>query len=167
MNGWQIEKEDCPIAESSTQSCWLTDLVSCLLKYLLTYIIIYLSLRGEIVHSLHCKRNPQQAKIRFVAEFATCYFSWIIYAVFDSTNKHLNHCTAQNRLKNRRNCGIRNCICGIQNSVWNPQTNDKTFVSLNWAVEESATVTGILKLQVESAFCLRIPFTYFHILSSL
>ena len=29
------------------------------------------TLRGQTVHSLHCKRNPQQTKIRFVAESAT------------------------------------------------------------------------------------------------
>ena len=28
-----------------------------------------------------------------------CYFSLIFYAVLDSTNKYLNHCTAQNRFK--------------------------------------------------------------------
>ena len=42
-------------------------------------------------------RNPQH-----------CYFSLIFYAVLDSTNKYLNHCTAQNRSKNRRICGICN-----------------------------------------------------------
>ena len=47
-------------------------------------------------------RNPQH-----------CYFSLIFYAVLDSTNKYLNHCTAQNRSKNRQICGILNCICGI------------------------------------------------------
>ena len=40
------------------------------------------------MHSLHCKRHPQP-----------CYFSLIFYAVSDSTNKYLNHCTAQNRSK--------------------------------------------------------------------
>ena len=47
---------------------------------------------------------------------------------------YLNHCTDQNCFKNRRICGIRKCICGIQNSLWNLQKNFKTFVSLNWAV---------------------------------
>ena len=65
-------------------------------------------------------RNPQH-----------CYVSLIFYAVLDSTNKYLSHCTAQNRFKNKRFRGIRNCFCGIQNSLWNPQTNGKTFVSLN------------------------------------
>ena len=60
-----------------------------------------------------------------------CYFSLIFYAVLVSTNKYVNYCAAQNRSKNMPNCGIRNSICGIQNSLWNPQTNDKTFVSLN------------------------------------
>ena len=65
-----------------------------------------------------------------------CYFSLIFYAVLDSTNKHLNHCTAQNCSKNMRICGIRNCIRGIHNSLWNQQINDKMFVSLNWAVAD-------------------------------
>ena len=48
-------------------------------------------------------------------------------------------------------CGIRNRICAIQNRLWNPQTNNETFVLLNWAVADSAIVSGIRKLKVESA----------------
>ena len=72
-----------------------------------------------------------------------CNFSLIFYAVLDSTNKYLNHCTAQNCSKNRRFCGIRNCIRGIHNSLWNPQTNDKISVSLNWADADFEAQTGI------------------------
>ena len=79
------------------------------------------ALRGQTVHSLHCERNKQQAKIRFVAESAT------LLLFFDL----LCCCTAQNCSKNKQICGIRNCICGIQNSLLNPQINDKTIASLN------------------------------------
>ena len=65
-------------------------------------------------------RNPQ-----------LCLFSLIFFADFDSTNKYFKHCTAQNRFKNSRICGIRKRICGIQNSLWNPQTSYKAFVLLN------------------------------------
>ena len=75
-------------------------------------------------HSVHCKRITQQGKIRFVAEFAVI----LLFAVFDCTNKNVKHCTAQNISENRRFCGIRNRTCGMQNSLWNPQTNNKTFV---------------------------------------
>ena len=43
------------------------------------------ALRGQTVLSAHYKRNPQQAKIRFVAESETSLFSLIFYAVLDST----------------------------------------------------------------------------------
>ena len=46
------------------------------------------------------------------------------------TNKYLKLCTAQNRSTNRQTWGIRNCICGIQNNLWHPQTNNKTCVCL-------------------------------------
>ena len=71
------------------------------------------------------------------------YFSLIFYAVLDSTNKYLNHCTAQNCSKNRQ-------ICGIRDWKWNPQI-----------------VSGIRKFYVETSFCLRIPFTYIYMCSSL
>ena len=70
-----------------------------------------------IVSGIHNKpksdlsRNPQH-----------CYFSLIFAVVLDSTNKYLKHCTAQNCSKNRRICGIRNCIFGMHKSLWNPQT---------------------------------------------
>ena len=53
---------------------------------------------------------------------------WIFFAVMNSTNKYLKHCSAQKSSKNRRICGIRKRICGIQNSLWSPQTNNKTCV---------------------------------------
>ena len=73
----------------------------------------WLWLRGQTLHSVHCKRIPQQAKIRFVADQQVWYFSLIFFAVLDSTNIYLKHCTAQNRFKNR---------------LWNPQTINKTLV---------------------------------------
>ena len=45
------------------------------------------------MHSLKCKRNLHQAKIRTVAESERCYFSLIFFAVLDSTNKYLKPCT--------------------------------------------------------------------------
>ena len=62
-------------------------------------------------------RNPQ------------LYYFFDLLRCLDSTNKNLKHSTAQNhRTKNRRNCGIRNRICWIQNVLWNPQTHNATFV---------------------------------------
>ena len=58
------------------------------------------------MHSLHCKRNPQQAKIRFVAESAALLLFFDLRCCFGFLN-YLNHCTAQNCSKNRRVCGIR------------------------------------------------------------
>ena len=117
------------------------------------------ALRGQTVHSVHCKRNPQQAKYRFVAVPATSLLFFDLLCCFGFQNKYVKYCTAQNRSKNRQ-------ICEIQISLWNPQTNDKTFVSLNWAVAESTTVSGIRKF-ADSAyrFCgfhlhLRIPLTF-------
>ena len=72
-------------------------------------------------------RNPQY-----------CYFSLIFFAVLDSTDKYLKDGAAQFCSKNRQTCRIRNRICGIANTLWNPQTNNKTCVLLNWAVAESA-----------------------------
>ena len=57
-----------------------------------------------------------------------CYFSLISFAVIVSKNRYLKHCSAQNRSKNRQVCGIRNRVCGIQNSLWSPQPNNKTCV---------------------------------------
>ena len=54
------------------------------------------SLRGQTVHSLYFKRNPQQAKSDLSRNPQHCYFSLIFCAVSESTNKYLNHCTAQN-----------------------------------------------------------------------
>ena len=68
-----------------------------------------------------------------------CYFSLIFFAVLDSTNKYLKHGTAQTCSKNRQ-------FCGIQNSLWNPHSNNKTLLYLNWAIADSATVSGIRKL---------------------
>ena len=67
----------------------------------------------------------------------------------------------QSRSRSRRKCGTRNCICGIQNRLWNPQTNDQTCVLVNRAaVAEFAAdpqvVSGI-------RIWLRIPFTYIFI----
>ena len=90
-----------------------------------------LSLRGQTVHSLRVSGIRNRPKSVLLRNLQHCYFSLIFYAVLDSTNKYLNHCTAHTRSKNMRICGIRNSICGIQNSLWNPQTNDTTFVSLN------------------------------------
>ena len=95
------------------------------------------------------RNRPKSDRSRFPQHW---YFSLILSAVLDSTNKYLS-IVPRNRSKNRQVCGIRNCICGILNSFWNPQTNDKTFVSLNWAVAESATVSGTRKLLMESANC--------------
>ena len=60
-----------------------------------------------------------------------CYFFSIFFIVSDSTNKYLSHCTAQICSENEQFCGKRNRTCGIQNSLWNPQTSNKTFVLLN------------------------------------
>ena len=87
-----------------------------------------ISLRGQTVHSLECKWIPQQAKIKFVAKSAILLLFVNHLAVLDSANNYLKHSTAQSRFKNRRNCGIRNCIGGTQNNLWNPQTNKKTCV---------------------------------------
>ena len=86
------------------------------------------TLRGQNVHLCiasgfgnrprsDLSRNPQHS-----------YFSLVFFAVLDSTNKYLKDCTAQNRFKNRQVCGIRNRLRGIQNPLWNPQTNNKTCV---------------------------------------
>ena len=99
-------------------------------------------LRGQSVHSVHCKRISQQAQTRFVAEAATLLLFFDLLCCLDSANKYLKHCTVQNRSKNRWFCGIRNRISGIQNNLWNPHTNNETCVKLNWAVAEPATVSG-------------------------
>ena len=80
------------------------------------------------MRSVDCKQIPREAKLRFVPESAILLLSLIFLAVFDSTNKHLKHCAAQNRSKNRQFCRIRNRICGIQNNLCNSQTINTTFV---------------------------------------
>ena len=49
------------------------------------------------MHSVHCKRIPQHAKIKLVAESATLL---LFFAVLDSINKYLKFCTAQSCSKN-------------------------------------------------------------------
>ena len=40
------------------------------------------SLRGQTVHSVHCKRIPQQAQLRFVAESATVLHFFDLFCCF-------------------------------------------------------------------------------------
>ena len=69
------------------------------------YFLACLSLRGQTVLFVHCKKNPQQAKIRCFVKSATLLLFWIFVAVLASTSKYLKHCDGQNRSKtaNMRN----------------------------------------------------------------
>ena len=58
----------------------------------------FTSLRGQTVHSQHCKRNPQQANIRFVAESATLLLFFDLLCCFEfhkqipkSLYRYVNH----------------------------------------------------------------------------
>ena len=105
-----------------------------------------LTLPGQTVHSVLVRGFRNRPKSDLFRNPQQYYIYLIFFAVLDSTVKYVKHCTVQNCSKNRRICGIRIRICGIQNTLWNPQKNNETFVWLHWAVAESATVSGILKL---------------------
>ena len=106
---------------------------------------------GQAMYSLHCKRNLQQENLKFVAESATFLLFFDLLSCF-WFHKHVPK--SLYRLKLLHKWAI---LWNLQLYLMNPQTNDKTFVSLNWVVAESATVSGIRNMEVESANCKWIP----------
>ena len=100
------------------------------------------ALRDQTVHYVHCKRIPIRrwvcrnlSKTDLLRKSDDSFFRFSLL-VLDFIINYKTCCSAQKFIKNRPVCGILNSHCCINNSLWNLQTNDKTFALLNWAVAD-------------------------------
>ena len=89
------------------------------------------SLRGQTVHSVHCKRNSQQAKIRFIKESATLLLFFDLRCCF-GFHKQISKTLYRSKLLQKQ-ANLRNPQLYFRNAqeFVESTNNNKTFVSLN------------------------------------
>ena len=91
------------------------------------------------MHFVHCKRIPEQAKMRFVAESTTLLLFFDLLCSFGFHKQIAKTLYCLQSLQNRQFCGICNIICGIHNQV--------IHLRNPLAVAESRTTSYILLLR--------------------